>query len=362
MWCKAVKSLPYNSKNEKSSQFPNFSTKKSLNSNEDRSACVFSKTSSYSRSLADSEMNLKNVKKSDKSFVGYINPVLTTLEFRDCFVDMLHLKLRITDALESHLIDQLLDWDNPLKDDASFLNKPRLCKYYEFLKNNCKISKPFYIKENKIFSKQLSGNNKMKLFTLITLKDMWNIFFDLKEIQTYENCIKNNNFDNYMDLREKFIDINKIFDIWKKFINTYIAIKNNTYSQNDRIRNIKEDTYEWLKLFVSKYSANRITVYEHIFSEHLYEMVDDLGNLEINDFTMQGLEKLNNLTTNHYFSSTNKHENFLIQLIKKRNRVEIFNIGCELDDYDYENQLFQINGGNEDKDENEYDNDSEDED
>jgi hypothetical protein len=36
----------------------------------------------------------------------------------------------------------------------------------------------------------------------------------------------------------------------------------------------------------------------------------------------KGLEKLNDLTTQSYFNSTNKHSDFLRQIIDKRNRME----------------------------------------
>ena len=36
---------------------------------------------------------------------------------------------------------------------------------------------------------------------------------------------------------------------------------------------------------------------------------------DISLFTMRGLEKLNDLTTGHYFNSTNRHESYLSQLV-----------------------------------------------
>ena len=62
----------------------------------------------------------------------------------------------------------------------------------------------------------------------------------------------------------------------------------------------------------------------HTFSQHRWEMVRIHGDISL--FTMQGLEKLNDLTTGHYFSSTNRHDNYLQQLLCKRNRMEAINI------------------------------------
>lgn len=58
-------------------------------------------------------------------------------------------------------------------------------------------------------------------------------------------------------------------------------------------------------------------------------MIKMHGNISL--FSMQGLEKLNDLTTMAYFSACNKHEDFLIQLIEKRNRIELMDNWTELD-------------------------------
>ena len=73
----------------------------------------------------------------------------------------------------------------------------------------------------------------------------------------------------------------------------------------------------------------QITPYIHIFSSHLFEMIRLHGNISL--FSMQGLEKLNDLTTMAYFSSTNKHNDFLVQLIQKRNRLELMDLWTEND-------------------------------
>ena len=53
----------------------------------------------------------------------------------------------------------------------------------------------------------------------------------------------------------------------------------------------------------------------HCFAHHLYEMVERHGDISL--YTMQGLEKLNDFTTQHYFNSTNKNDDFLFQFFKK---------------------------------------------
>ena len=125
-------------------------------------------------------------------------------------------------------------------------------------------------------------------------------------------------------LYKKIEDIQLIYEIWNSFFNIYISIKDNCYNNNnDVVYMVKKQTFEWLNLFQSKYSPTQITPYEHIFGDHLGEMIAYFGN--INLYNMQGLERLNGITTGHYFNSTNRRQNYLNQLINKRNRLEISN-------------------------------------
>ena len=68
---------------------------------------------------------------------------------------------------------------------------------------------------------------------------------------------------------------------------------------------------------------------------------------DISLFSMQGLEKMNDFTTQHYFSSTNRHKDFLIQLLEKNNRMDVMN---SYNEYDYYNDHifkdFEINDEN----------------
>ena len=59
----------------------------------------------------------------------------------------------------------------------------------------------------------------------------------------------------------------------------------------------------------------------HCFGNHLHEFVEMYGG--INKSNLEGLEKLNHLTHNHVFRATNMHADYLTQIIKKRNRIEV---------------------------------------
>ena len=64
-----------------------------------------------------------------------------------------------------------------------------------------------------------------------------------------------------------------------------------------------------------------MTPYTHVLITHIQEFVDLYGNIAA--FNQQGLEKLSNEVTQHYFQSTN-HRNIesLKQLLLKHNQLE----------------------------------------
>jgi hypothetical protein len=88
---------------------------------------------------------------------------------------------------------------------------------------------------------------------------------------------------------------------------------------------IKQQTEEWLNNFLKIYPSEEITPYMHIFVSHLHQF--SRIYFDIHKFNMQGVEKTNDKLIQAYFGGTNKQINyntFLLQLAKKRNRIEIF--------------------------------------
>ncbi len=58
---------------------------------------------------------------------------------------------------------------------------------------------------------------------------------------------------------------------------------------------------------------------------HLFEQVEHLKSkgININRFSMQGLEKQNDFLTQYFHRSSNKSTNFVSQIMKKRRRIEL---------------------------------------
>ena len=121
------------------------------------------------------------------------------------------------------------------------------------------------------------------------------------------------NFKNVINNHQKVDSLKTIWDTFSKIMGN---IKKNEISPET----IKNQTSEWLKEFLSVYHKSNVTPYIHIFVTHLHEFVDLYG--DINLYTCQGNEKLNDLMKTYWFRSNNKKENELVQLMQKRNRIE----------------------------------------
>ena len=80
-------------------------------------------------------------------------------------------------------------------------------------------------------------------------------------------------------------------------------------------------TERFLDDYVKIYPIKSITPYLHCFVSHLSEFRKLHGDFNL--FNQQGIEKLNEITTQQFMRSTNgNHADFLNQLMKKRNRMD----------------------------------------
>ena len=113
--------------------------------------------------------------------------------------------------------------------------------------------------------------------------------------------------------------IKKIKKLWALYweIDRRLRSKIVTFSH----RYIKLKTREFLKRFLEIYPQKELTPYIHFFSLHLHEQYEKFGNL--NYFSAQGIEKLNDFSTYQFFSSTNKKENFIKQMLEKDFRISL---------------------------------------
>jgi hypothetical protein len=244
-------------------------------------------------SLNDSERGARTFNKDDEK-----EPILTKkIPISNYLVDMLHLFLRITDTLFGLLVENIRVMDE-VKVKQNFNTSPytRLNKLEKFIKDDCKIKFKFSASQtknsDKIEYKSLNGPEKHKIFSQIKIRE---IIGDEEGIGQ------------------------KIETIWSNFYKIFNQVKKNELTHEE----VKLETSNWLKNFLNVYESNKVTPYMHTFVSHLHEFVRLYE--DVNQFTTQGLEKMNDLCTGYYFRSNNKRDNPLVQLLHKRNRIEINN-------------------------------------
>ena len=212
-------------------------------------------------------------------------------------VDMLHLFLRITDKLTQLLFKQIDSFE------TSFSSNENKEKYISFLKDICQIRKPAYkdANTNSLNLRDLRGNEMRKVYS---------------------------NMEKLKTLFPKLPNVEKIVSIWESFYNIITDIQNRRIGHKE----IKNQTMDWLKLFLEVYNSTNITPYIHQFVYHLHEFDQIYGHdlVNINSFSLQGMEKKNDLVTSQFYQGSNRHqknnrkktEDFLSQLLKKNNRLD----------------------------------------
>ena len=257
-------------------------------------------------SRSQSIAHIQSLAKKD----GYkYDPIFDFLEFDEVVIDMLHLLLRITDKCYENLLEKITHFDK--NDSISIENRQALATLEIFLKDICKLSKPFYKSsrdvEEKIKLRSLNGNERLKIFEKV--------------------------FENKQRFEDLFVNIDLNFDlenyVWKSFYYLYLSIK--SYDERElkineiEIQKLKYDLKEWLEFYTILAGKETITPYIHAFVFHVPEFLIKFKRLNL--YNLQGLEKLNDFSTQFYHQCTNKHKSdnkFLNQMINKQNRIEFF--------------------------------------
>jgi hypothetical protein len=256
-----------------------------------------------------------------KDSLGYSKPAITgCFPFFRHIIDLLHLRLRITDKLNEYFFEKLLQCSENVRNYKDPINKqiknPLVGRLNQFLKQECKILRPIVINVNKNNSfnntykiRDFRGGDQLKFYEKITLRDQ------NTEINSIESLFPELNSPENMLLAEN------IQSLYREFYSIYTSVKTNTTDVDD----IKKRTSQWLKLYTSTYFDMRVTPYMHAFGHHLHEFKSLYPNL--NDFNQEGHEKFNDVETSYYFRCTNKKEKYINQLLEKFNRVELMNLG-----------------------------------
>ena len=217
-------------------------------------------------------------------------PLFKFVPIDHVMIDTLHLFLRIADILINLLIQELRTTDGILKAVGIDTSKHAHITTYETLLHDCKINFHWYLsKESKALQwRDLTGPEKVRLFKAI-------------DLPKYFPGLKN---------------IGAIQDIWKEFWRLFSKLEDPGDSDE-----LQCDIKNWIKLFLKQYQTKNITPYMHAFAFHVPEFLKKYGS--ICKFNQQGLEKLNDVSTQHFQRASNHRDvEALTQMLQKRNRLE----------------------------------------
>ena len=246
------------------------------------------------------ESKAKRNLKNDVNKFGYIDaPLFDFIPFKNVIIDLMHLYLRITDKFTSYILDDILSLDG-YQDTYDTVNDPKIAKskniwtYIKFLKDDCRIRNCFYLKDKKIVFRDLRGAEKLVVFNHINLVTL---FPDIEDVATKNDVIHDFN-TIYLKIRDNLIQAEEIEILTSQFI------------------------VEYLEAFM----ISTISPYLHCFVCHMHEF--RLLHQDFNLFNQQGLEKLNDITSEQVFKGTNRKRkesgkiSYLQQLMYKRNRLD----------------------------------------
>ena len=231
-------------------------------------------------------------------------PIFKSIPLELVVIDTLHMLLRISGVLTSLLLLELrkLDAIEKVKTFKSFDRDSytHLAAYEDLLASLRINGFSFYIgkESGSLKYRELTGPEKLKLF---------------------------NNVDRIAALLDGLDTerVERIVQIWRDYFDLHKAMCDlgTEKSQLTPAAEFKVKAKEWLKLFLTIFFRANVTPYMHIFVQHASDIVCRRGPL--NNFSTQGLEKLNSLTTLDYFKGTNYRlgVSALSQIMHKQNRM-----------------------------------------
>jgi len=208
--------------------------------------------------------------------------------------------------------------------------RPLLNHFFNILTDVCKIRKPFsrvvHEERNSIEIKirQLYGYEILQIFkTLNENGSELSNFFSKKKPNT----------DDFEPIFAGF-NLDQEDMVWSGFYDLYNSIHNFPDPENPLdMNNFRIESKNWTRDFLNM-RGSRSFPYLHAIASHIPDMLEK--HLNLNLFNQQGAEKLNDFIRIYFFRSTNKnrsHKKYLYQLLEKRNRIEFFYFGIDLNQF-----------------------------
>lgn len=252
---------------------------------------------------------------------------------KNVIVDILHMFLRISGKLFDIMVGYIEEIDLELKFENERKEKER--KEKEKKKINKKKNNP--VNDSGLNDEINTLPEQNAVPVIYNLEKLINYLESINIKRPYNtilNKFRDFNGDEYIKIYKKinfvalFPTLKKSYEIqktWDEFYRIILEVKNRSI----HMVNIKTRTEAFFENFRKIAFDSLTTPYIHIFISHLFEQATWLQSKDfcVNDFSMQGIEKLNDSVTKYYQRSTNKKANkknpYLRQILLKRSRVEI---------------------------------------
>jgi len=256
--------------------------------------------------------------KTIKERKGYSHyPLLKGIEIEKVVTDPLHLLMRITGALIKRTVKELNILDANIE-NSDLSKQPYLKLLVDYMETRCKIPNSCLF-DKKITIRELTGDECHSFFYELNLYSLFvkKLQSHYQDEKTYINQKEQIKKTNEREIKTRKL-LNKFYNINRTF-NVFYDVYKEAYANSISAYNLELRAKSWLLLYQTCFFKDTITPYMHVFSHHLFEFVHIHGN--IRRFTLQGLEKLNDKTTQQYFKATDK-KMYEKQILEKRNRIE----------------------------------------
>lgn len=238
---------------------------------------------------------------------GYVRPpIQDAIDFDKCVIDRLHLFMRITEKIFQGFLFRIIEADSqfPIYPDIKdyLIHRKNLKIFFDFLKTNSKVANPIYV--TKLKKIELRGNIS---------GGEWTRVYEAFILQDHSS-------------RGYTID-NDTLAIFNKVTREFYECYKSTNQEITDIPSFKLRLKDWLNEY--RKTGQSETPYIHGFVYHIPEMMEQFKNMSW--FETQGLEKLNDFSTQDYHNQTNKRFNsFLEQLLNKFNRLDLHKFNYDL--------------------------------
>ncbi len=219
-------------------------------------------------------------------------------------IDNLHLFLHVSDVLIDLLITELQRQQDSIEKAKKLTHfdpeKYRhLDRFQRFVTSLGIPGYNFWIGKNskQLKWRDLTGPEKLKLFAKINLQELLSPLLPEHETAKIQT------------LWTELLQLNQMFSKRPEEVTEAEIVK------------FESESREWVRKFIQIYQARNVTPYIHAMFNHVGQFMRIHGS--ILPFTQQGLEKLNDVMSKHYFRATShQNEKALLQMIQKQNRLE----------------------------------------